>query len=189
MWTRKSVISALLAVLSLSALSLGLFTPAHAEAATEPDTITISRADWNALIQSNKEQRTALEESQRELSEVKKAQVESEQALSEAKILLETSQMTSDEMTKLCATLLNELNLSKAENAKLTQELKTAKAESLTAYEAIARANQYLQDTKKEIEANEAAWRNRENQLERQRLEWQIASALIGWIGYKVGRH
>lgn len=189
MWTRKSVISALLAVLSLSALSLGLFTPAHAEAATEQDTITISRTDWNTLIRSNSEQRKALEESQKELSEVKRAQEESERALSEAKSLLEASQMTSDEMMTLCATLLNELSEAKSENEKLRKELKDAKNESLTAYEAIVRANQYLADTKKEIEANEAAWRKRESQLERQRLEWQIASALIGWIGYEVGRH
>ena len=187
MWTRKSAISALLAVLSLSVLLFGLSTPAHA--ATEPDTITISKTDWNALIRSNKEQKTALIESQMELSELRKAQEESERALTEARNLLEASQMTSDEMTNLCATLLNELDVQRNENAKLQKELTVAKADSRTAYEAIVKANQYLQDTKKEIEANEAAWRKRESQLERQRLEWQIASVLIGWIGYEVGRH
>lgn len=178
MWKRNGVISALLAVLSLSALSLGLFTPAHVEAATEPDTITISKTDWNALIQNNKEQKTALIESQRELSEVKRAQEESEKALEEATLLLKLSQMSSGEMQEMLVQLSNESRTQKAEIEKLTQELKEAKSESLTAYESIAKANKFLADTKAEIEANEAAWKKRENQLERQRLLWQIVSVL-----------
>ena len=74
--------------------------------------------------------------------------------------------------------LSNESRTQKAEIEKLTQELKEAKSESLTAYESIAKANKFLADTKAEIEANEAAWRKRENQLERQRLLWQIVSVL-----------
>lgn len=187
MW-KKTKLSKILFTLACLFLSLSFVGICYARP-TETDTITISKTDWIKLQKNNAEQAKALSESQKELTEVKKAQEESEKALNEARILLEASQMESDEMTKLCAALLNELNLQKAENEKLTQELKDAKNESLSAYESISRANQYLADTKKEIEANEAAWRKRENQLERQRLEWQIASALIGWIGYEIGRH
>ncbi len=181
MWDKTKYLAlSLLLVLCFSLLSA---TGSCSEKATaEQDTLTISRQDWEALRRNNAEQKRALEESQRELSEVKKAQAESEKALIEAQSLLETSQMTSDEMTKLCATLLNELNLSRAENAKLTQELKDAKAESMTASDAIAKANQFLSDTKKEIEANEAAWRKRETQLERQRLLWQIVAVVLGGV-------
>ena len=156
---------------------------------TETDTITISKMDWEKLKANNEMQAKALSESQAELNEVKKAQAESEKALQEARLLLNLSQMSSSEMQDMLAQLLSESATQKAEIAKLTQELKNAKAESLTAYESIAKANQYLSDTKKEIEANEAAWRKRENQLERQRLEWQIASVLFGYIGYEIGRH
>ncbi len=175
----------LLAVLLLSFSPVGSCSGA---AATE-ETVTVSKKDWITLQQNNAAQAKALSESQAELSEVKKAQAESERALIEAQTLLETSTMTSEEMTKLCATLLTELNLQKAENAKLTQELKDAKAESLTASDAILKANQYLLDTREEIEAQRAEWQKREAQLERQRLEWQIASALLGYIGYEIGRH
>ena len=187
MWriTKRYIMPLLLAALCFCAPCVGSCSAPP----TEPDTITISRQDWETLKRNNDAQAKALSESQAELNAVKQAQEESEIALSEAQILLETSQMTSDEMTRLCATLLNELNLQKDENAKLMQELKDAKAESLTAYEAISKANQYLKDTKSEIEANEAAWRKRENQLERQRLEWQIVSVLLGYIGYEIGRH
>ena len=178
MWriTKKYIMPVLLAVLFLSFSSVG--SCSEAVAGTEEDMILVSRKDWNELKQNNAAQAKALSESQAELSEVKKAQAESERALIEAQTLLETSTMTSEEMTKLCATLLTELNLQKAENAKLMQELKDAKAESLTASDAILKANQFLADTKKEIEAREAEWRKRENQLERQRLEWQILFAL-----------
>jgi predicted proteasome-type protease len=189
MWKRKArlFITALLSLLCfLSLPCVGTFSRAEA---AETDTMTISKTDWEKLRLNNELQAKALRESQAELNAVKQAQEESEKALNEARSLLESSQMTSDEMTSLCATLLNELNLQKAENEKLTQELKNAKAESLTAYESMMKANQYLADTKKEIEANEAAWRKRENQLERQRLEWQIASVLFGYIGYEIGRH
>ena len=141
------------------------------------------------MKKNNELQAKALRESQAELDEVRKAQAESEKALNEAKLLLNLSQMSSSEMQDMLTRLLNESATQKAEIAKLTQELKDAKAESLTAYESIAKANQFLNDTKKEIEANEAAWRKRENQLERQRLEWQIASVLTGYIGYEIGRH
>ena len=188
MWKRKAklFITAVFSLLCFSFLPcVGMFSRAEA---AEPDTVTISRADWNALMQNNVEQAKALTESQAELNEVKKAREESDKALIEAKALLESSQMTSDEMTKLCATLMAELNLQKAENAKLTKELQDAKQESLTAYESIAKANQYLSDTKAEIEANEAAWRKRENQLERQRLLWQVFSALTCWAGYQLAK-
>lgn len=152
------------------------------------EVMSVSKEDWMRLKANNDAQAKALNESQAELNAVKQAQAESERALSEAKILLETSQMTSDEMTKLCATLLNELNLQKAENAKLMQELKDAKAESLTAYEAISKANQYLNDTRQEILANEAAWRKREAQLERQRFLWQIISVACAYGGYAIAK-
>ena len=188
MWKKKA--KRFITVL-LSLLCFSLFPSAGGCSAqtTETDTITISKTDWEKLKTNNDAQRRALEESQAELNEAKKAQAESEKELSEARLLLNLSQMSSTEMQDMLTQLLNESAMQKAEIEKLTQELKDAKAESLTAYEAISKANQYLADTKKEIEANEAAWRKRENQLERQRLEWQIASVLIGYIGYEIGRH
>lgn len=181
MWTKRLIVCGLLAFFCLCALPC---TGYCSESKATADTMTISRADWETLKRNNDEQGRALTESQQELTAVKKAQEESEQALSEARTLLEASQMTSDEMTKLCATLLNELNLQRAENARLTQELKDAKIESQTASDAITKANQFLSDTKKEIEANEAAWRKRETQLERQRLLWQIVSVIAGGIAF-----
>ena len=185
MWKKKSIITfTLFAALFLWWPCVG----GCSEAAPEPETLTVLKTDWIMLQQNNAAQKKALEKSQAELNAVKKARDESDRALIEAKILLETSQMTSDEMTQLCATLLNELSLSKAENERLTKELRDAKSESLTAYEAIVKANQYLQDTKNEIEANEAAWRKRENQLKRQRLLWQVFSALCAWGGYAIAK-
>jgi len=185
MWKTKKlvIISLLLAAWCFCSPCVG-----SCSQAADEETITILKTDWEKLKANNAAQAKALNESQAELNEVKKARAESDKALSEAKILLETSQMTSDEMTRLCATLLTELSLQKAENAKLTQELKDAKAESLTASEAILKANIYLADTKKEIEANEAAWHKREAQLERQRLLWQVASAALCWLGYTVAK-
>jgi hypothetical protein len=98
--------------------------------------------------------------------------------LNEAKTLLEASQMTSSEVQEKLIQLLTESRLQKEEIAKLKNDLAIAKNESLSSYESIMKANQYLADTKKEIEAREAEWRKRENQLERQRLEWQILFAL-----------
>ena len=82
--------------------------------------------------------------------------------------------------------LLNESAMQKAEIETLRKELSELKTESATASDALLKANQYLQDTKKEIEANEAAWRKRENQLERQRLLWQIISVLVGGAGVAI---
>lgn len=188
MWRKKAklFITALLSLLCFLCLpSVG----GCSAQTTEQDTITISKTDWERLKANNDAQAKALNESQAELNAVKQAQAESKKALSEARLLLNLSQMSSSEMQDMLTQLLNESAMQKAEIEKLTQELKDAKAESLTAYESMMKANQYLNDTKKEIEANEAAWRKRENQLERQRLEWQIASVLIGYIGYEIGRH
>lgn len=149
---------------------------------TAEETITISLTDWNALKANNEKQKKVLEESQTELNEAKKAQAESEKALTEAKQSLEISQMTSNEAQEKLLTLLEEFGMQKEEISKLRAELKAQRAESTTAYESIARANQFLADTKKEIEANEAAWRKRENQLERQRLLWQIVSVVLGGV-------
>ena len=76
--------------------------------------------------------------------------------------------------------LLEESKLQKAEIEKLRKELTTLRQESATASDALTKANEYLRNTKAEIEANEAAWRKRENQLERQRLLWQIIAVVIG---------
>ena len=177
MWTRTKFCS-LSWLLLLLALSVSPCIGYCSESNQSADSMTISKTDWTILQQSNEMQRKALDESLRELSAVKKAQEESETALTEARTLLATSQMESDEMTKLCMTLLTELQTQKAENARLMLELKNAKAESATASDAITKANKYLIDTKAQIEANEAAWRKRETQLERQRLFYQILSVL-----------
>lgn len=88
--------------------------------------------------------------------------------------------MTSTEAQEKLMELLEESKLQKAEIEKLRKELTTLRQESATASDALTKANEYLRNTKAEIEANEAAWRKRENQLERQRLLWQIIAVVIG---------
>ena len=186
MWRRKArlFITALLSLLCCSLLPcVGMCSPVEM---TEKDTITISKTDWEKLKANNELQAKALKESQAELKEAREAQSESEKALTEAKLLLNLSQMSSSEMQDMLMQLLNESATQKAEIEKLKTELKDAKNESLTAYESIARANQYLSDTKKEIEANEAAWRKREAQLERQRTLWQVGLFVLGGLGVAI---
>ena len=177
MWKKRAKLF-ITALLSLLCFSLLPSVGGCSETQAETDTITISKTDWERLTANNAVQKKALEESQAELSEARTAQKESEKALEEATLLLKLSQMSSGEMQEMLVQLSNESRTQKAEIEKLTQELKEAKSESLTAYESIAKANKFLADTKAEIEANEAAWRKRENQLERQRLLWQIVSVL-----------
>lgn len=179
MWAKTKSCAMLCLALSCWLCSPGLGScSASGAAEMEQDTITISKRDWETLKQNNAAQKKALEESQQELKEAKEAQTESEKALEEARLLLKLSQMSSTEMQGMLTTLLTESATQKAEIEKLKSELKSAKEESLTAYESIVRANQFLRDTKAEIEANEAAWRRRETQLERQRLIWQIVAVL-----------
>lgn len=177
MWTKKNlcVLSFMCAVLLLSLPSVGFCSEAETN---HPDTLTISVKDWEALRANNAAQRKALEESKQALTEARKELDASQTALTEAKALLALSQTTSTEAQEKLIALLEESKLQKAEIEKLRQELTALRQESATASDALTKANQYLQDTKAEIEANEAAWRKRENQLERQRLLWQIVSVL-----------
>jgi len=188
MWTRRQAfIFGFAFFFCFSLACVGGCSEAKAE--MEQDTITISKKDWETLKQNNAAQKKALEESKKELTEARQELAESRKASTEARELLEVSQMTSTEAQEKLLTLLEELGMQKEEVAKLRAELTQQRIELNTAYEAIQKANQFLADTKKEIEANEAAWRKRENQLERQRLEWQIASVLFGYLGYEIGRH
>ena len=185
MWTRKSLCITFLLLLScfLFLPSAGFCSPAEK---AEQDTLTISKKDWEILKANNAAQKKALEESQAALTEAKAELSVSQTALSEARKLLEASQMTSSEAQEKLMQLLNESAMQKAEIETLRKELSELKTESATASDALLKANQYLQDTKKEIEANEAAWRKRENQLERQRLLWQIISVLVGGAGVAI---
>lgn len=182
MWTKKKLSSAL-AIWAFSFLWFSLAGTASAAAAeTAAETVTISKEDWITLQKNNAAQKKALEESQKELNEARKALTESEQALTEVKNFLEVSQATSTEAQERLMQLLSEYGMQKAEIETLRIELDAQMKESLTASEALKAANQFLQDTKKEIEAHEAAWRKRENQLERQRLLWQIVSVVLGGV-------
>ncbi|MBR1760899.1 MAG: hypothetical protein IJ741_06945 [Schwartzia sp.] len=182
MWTKKSsrVLSFMCAVLLLCLPSVGICS--EAQATGREETVTVSMQDWNTLKANNAAQKKALQESQAALTEARKELTASQTALTEARELLELSQMTSAEAQEKLLTLLKESELQKAEIEKLRQELTALKSESLTASDALTKANQYLSDTKKEIEANEATHRKRENQLERQRLLWQIVAVLIGGV-------
>ena len=185
MWRKNSIIFMLAFCFCFSLSCVG----GCSEVQAEQDTITISKTDWEKLKKNNSEQKKALEESKKELTEARQELAESRRASAEAKELLEVSQMTSTEAQEKLLSLLEEFGMQKTEIEKLRAELAAQRTELKMAYESIERANQYLADTKKEIEANEAAWRKRENQLEKQRLEWQIASVLLGYIGYEIGRH
>ena len=179
MWTKKSLcaLSFMYAVLLLFLPSVGSCSEAET---SHPDTLTISVKDWETLRANNDAQRKALEESKQALTEAKKELDASQTAVTEAKALLELSQMTSTEAQEKLMALLEESKLQKAEIEKLRKELTTLRQESATASDALTKANEYLRNTKAEIEANEAAWRKRENQLERQRLLWQIIAVVIG---------
>ncbi len=156
----------------------GLGSCSQAAVETTEETILVSRKDWTRLKQNYDEQRKVAEMLWKELLEARTALGESNQALDEAKSLLETSQMTSDEMMQKLIQLLEESKMQKSEIERLKTELLTVKTESLNSYESLVKANQFLQDTREEIKAREAEWRKRENQLERQRVFWQIAFAL-----------
>ena len=175
-----------LALLCLCCLSGAGSCSEVAEKAEE--TISVSRTDWEKLKSNNAAQREALSALWTELLEARTARQESDQALSEARSLLEASQMTSDEMMQKLIQLLSEAQMQKDEIARLKSELAAAKNESRTAYESIVRANQYLSDTKAEIEAQRAEWQKREAKLERQRLMWQIVSALCAYGGSALAK-
>ena len=188
MWreTRRFIMLALLAASCLCFSSVAYCSEAVAR--TEEDMILVSRKDWNELKQNNAEQRKALNELLKELLEARAARSESDQALNEARSLLEESQMASSEAQEKLMQLLEESRLQKEEIAKLKNDLTIAKTESLSSYESIQKANQFLADTRAEIEAQKAEWRKRENQLERQRLLWQIVSALCAYGGYQLAK-
>ena len=182
MWTKKSsrVLSFMCTVLLLCLPSVGICS--EAQATSREETLTVSMQDWNKLKANTAAQKKALLESQAALTEARKELNASREALTEAKALLESSQTTSTEAQEKLLVLLKESELQKAEIAKLRQELSALKAESKTASDALTTANQYLQDTRREIMENEATWRKRENQLERQRLLWQLACVIIGGV-------
>ena len=187
MWskTKRCIMLLLLPVCCLYVLSAGSCSEA-AEAVEE--TIVVSKKDWNALKLNNEMQRKALSELWAELLEARTARDESSQALTEAKALLESFSMTTTEQQDKLMQLLEESKMQKAEIAKLKKDLADAKSESLTSYESIQRANRFLADTRAEIEAQRSEWRKRENQLERQRLLWQIFSALCVYGGYQLAK-
>lgn len=175
MWSivKKCIMLVLLAVFCSCLSSVGFCSQA-----ADAETVTVSKKDWITLQQNNAAQKKALEKLWTELLEARAARNESNQALLEARSLLEASQMTSDEMMQKFLLLSNESQMQKEEIARLKKDLAVAKTESLTAYESIVKANQYLAATKEEIEAQRAEWQKRENQLERQRLAWQVLFAL-----------
>ncbi len=177
MWTKRTLLF-ILVVASYFCLSVSSCLAAP----TTQDTLTISIEDWNRLKENSAAQKKALEESQKELTEAKAALIESQEALTEAKELLSISQMTSTEAQQKLISLLEESTMQRAELETLRQELNALKEESATASDALAKANQYLNDTKAEIEANEKAHRARETKLERQRLLWQIVSVILGGV-------
>ncbi len=186
MWNKakKYIMPVLLAACCLCFSSVG----SCSEAAAAEETIVVSKRDWIALKQNNEEQRKALSELWMELLAARTARDESSQALTEAKVLLESFSMTTTEQQDKLMQLLEESKMQKAEIAKLKKDLADAKSESLASYESIQRANQFLADTRAEIEAQRSEWRKRENQLERQRLLWQIFSALCVYGGYQLAK-
>ena len=159
--------------------SLGLCSE---EQTTSPETLTVSKADWDALRRNNAAQKQALLESQQALNEAKQALTQSQEALSETKAALLESQTELTAARQESTALLKESTLQKQEIERLRKELTELRKESLEASSAISTANQYLQDTRREIMENEATWRKRENQLERQRLLWQLACVIIGGV-------
>ena len=77
---------------------------------------------------------------------------------------------------------LNALTQSQTELMKLKAELTQCKAEAESARNSLAIANDELQKASESFKASEAAHRRRENQLERQRLLWQIITVIVGGV-------
>jgi len=77
---------------------------------------------------------------------------------------------------------LNALTQSQAELTKLKAELQTCKNEAESARLSLQIANRDLQIASESLKASEAEHRERENQLERQRLLWQILTVIIGGV-------
>jgi len=77
---------------------------------------------------------------------------------------------------------LNALTQSQTELTKLKAELKACKAEAESARASLVTANEELQKASESFKASEAAHRRRENQLERQRLLWQIITVIVGGV-------
>lgn len=181
---RKTMECAILALSLFSLLFFADFGICSAAPKAEEETITILKSDWIALQENNRQQKIALEESNRELSEARKALNASQIALSEAVNSLEVSQMTSSEAQEKLILLWNEYEAQGREIERLKKELAEQKKESLTAYESIARANQFLQDTREEIRENERRHAEIEGALRNRITAWQIVAALLS--GYAI---
>ena len=77
---------------------------------------------------------------------------------------------------------LNALTKSNEELKTLRNELKACKAEAESARASLAIANDELQKASESFKQSEAAHKRRENQLERQRLLWQIITVIVGGV-------
>ena len=105
-------------------------------------------------------------------------------ALSEAVNSLEVSQMTSSEAQEKLILLWNEYEAQGREIERLKKELAEQKKESLTASDALNKANQFLADTREEIRENERRHAEIEGALRNRITAWQIVAALLG--GYAI---
>ena len=121
----------------------------------EAEAVIISKTDFQALKESNRKQGEALKESEVALKEAGKALNESNTALTEAR---------------------KELNESKTQIA----ELKAALNGSESAENSIAKANEYLQNTRLEFQAREREHERTEAALRNKITAWQIVAALLG---------
>lgn len=175
MWEKAKWFAMPLLAFCCFCFSPGLGSCSEAAEDKTTEAMSVSKEDWMQLKKNNDEQRRALKESQIALNEAKEALSASRAALDESERELESSKVELDALRK-------EYELQKAELMTLKEELRTQKNESATASDALTRANQFLKNTKEEIEAREAAWRKRETQLERQRTLWQIVAVFVGGI-------
>jgi len=181
MWEKAKWFAMPLLAFCYFCFSPGLGSCSEAAEGKTTEVMSVSKEDWMRLKVNNDAQKIALNESEKALREAKEALDASRAALDESERELETSKAELEALRK-------EYELQKAELITLRAELKTQKNESATASDALTRANQFLQDTKAEIEANEAAWRKREAQLERQRFLWQIISVACAYGGYAIAK-
>ena len=78
------------------------------------------------------------------------------------------------------AALMIELQQQQQETAKLKERLQALEAESKTAENSIAKANEYLQNTRLEFQAREREHERTEAALKNKLTAWQIVAALLG---------
>ena len=200
---KRKIIFVTLCILSaLLCLSPGLGI-CSASPAVQEQQVSMSKQDLTTLIENNKKQRIALEQSKAALQTASDALTQSQTALSEAREQLQQSQTTTAELRTESENLKNQLTESQAaltksqqQTAQLLTELQQQKQQTnelqlhwgtLRSYadnaqNSIDKAEKSLQDTRQAFNESEKAHAKTEKSLKNRITAWQIVAAIVGGI-------